>query len=149
MRTRRSFCLIICAMFGFFTANAWGDMQQAGDYRIHYAAVSTDFLTPEVARANGIQRSAGLGLVNVSVRQRQSDGTMRAVNADVKGRVGELDKNSQTLTFRTVRDNDAVYQLATFRLQHDAPLHFALKVRADRNAGPERIDFIQRFYIER
>ena len=126
-----------------------GQLERAGDYDIHYSAVSTRFLTPEVAQAYGLQRSAWLGLLSVTVRERQDDGTTRAVNTGVKGSVGLLDEAPKALAFRTVRDNGAVYQLATFRLQHDAPLHFALKVRTDRNAEPENVSFIQRFYLER
>jgi hypothetical protein len=150
MTTRWLFCVI--ALFGLslmaLVAHA-GQQETAGAYEIHYSAVSTRFLTPEVARSYGLQRSAGLGLINVSVRERQDDGTTRATNAGVKGSVGLLDDTPKALNFRTVRDNGAVYQLATFRLQYDAPLHFALKVRTDRNAEPERVDFIQRFYLER
>ncbi|ASK20735.1 MAG: DUF4426 domain-containing protein [Vreelandella alkaliphila] len=120
-----------------------------GDYEIHYSAVATSFLTPEVAQAHGIQRSAGLGLVNVSVRERQEDGSTRAVNASVQGHVTGLTDAQESLSFRTVHDGDATYHLATFALRHDEPTRFNLDVRYDRNASPERVSFIQRFYIER
>ncbi|MDN6297786.1 MAG: DUF4426 domain-containing protein [Halomonas sp.] len=141
---------IACVGLSLMALAAHGGQQaSANNYEIHYSAVSTRFLTPEVAHAYGLQRSAGLGLINVSVREKQDDGTTRPVNAGVKGSVGTLDDAPGALNFRTVRDNGAVYQLATFRLQHDTPMHFTLKVRADRNAEPERITFIQRFYLER
>lgn len=150
MATRWLFRALVCVGLSLMTLVAHaGQLERAGKYEIHYGAVSTRFLTPDVAQAYGLQRSAGLGLVNVSVRERQDDGTTRAVNAGVSGSVGLLDDAPDALAFRTVRDNGAVYQLATFRLQHDAPMHFALKVRTDRNAEPERVEFIQRFYIER
>lgn len=122
---------------------------QVGDYEIHYSAVSTRFLTPEVAQANNIPRSANRGLVNVSVRERKEDGSTRLVNASIQGNVSGLTGSQESLSFRTVHDGDATYHLAPFTMQHDEAMRFDLDVRYDRNAAPEPVNFIQRFYIER
>lgn len=142
---RMTACLALCLV----ALGAYGEQQRAGNHDIHYSAVSTRFLTPEVAHQYGLQRSAGLGLVNVSVLEHREDGSTRAVNAAVEGSVGLLDEDPDALNFRTVRDDGSVYQLATFRLQHDAPMHFTLKVRTDRGAEPESVSFIQRFFPQR
>ncbi|MDR5899333.1 DUF4426 domain-containing protein [Halomonas vilamensis] len=122
---------------------------QVGDYQIHYSAVSTRFLTPETAQAYNLQRSAGLGLVNVSVRETQEDGSTRPVNASVQGSVGDLAGNRESISFRTVHEDDAIYHLATFTLRDDESMRFELDVKYDRNAEPEPVNFTQRFYIER
>lgn len=123
---------------------------QVGDYQIHYSAISTDFLSPEVAQTYGIQRSVGLGLVNVSVLQEQEDGSMAPVSASIEGSVGELSGSSEeSLRFKTMRENDTINQISTFTLRHDEPMRFALDVRYDRNAKPETVSFVERFYIER
>jgi len=122
---------------------------QVGDYQIHYSAISTDFLTPEVAMAYNIQRSAALGLINVSVREEQEDGSTAPVNASVEGSVGDLSGSRESLRFRTVREDNATYHLATFSLRHDEPMRFELDVRYDRNAAPESVSFVERFYIDR
>ncbi|WP_458527373.1 DUF4426 domain-containing protein [Onishia taeanensis] len=133
---------------GISTAQA-EQFERIGRYQIHYNAVNTSFLTPEVAAANGIQRSRVQALLNVSVREEQDDGTTRPVPASVEGTVGNLAGQSQPLGFRTVRDNEAIYHLATFRIQEDEPMRFDLRVRYDRNAPPGEVSFIQRFYIDR
>ncbi|MGM0833859.1 DUF4426 domain-containing protein [Halomonas qinghailakensis] len=147
----RSTTLLVTMLFSLLLAahTAAEQLTRIGDYEIHYSAVATSFLTPEVAQAHGIQRSAGHGLVNVSVRERQEDGGTRAVNASVQGHVTGLADAQESLSFRTVHDGDATYHLATFALRHDEPMRFNLDVRYDRNASPERVSFIQRFYIER
>ena len=122
---------------------------QVGDYQIHYSAISTDFLTPEVALAYDIQRSVALGLINVSVREEQEDGSTIPVNASIEGSVGDLSGSSEPLRFRTVHEDNATYHLATFSLRHDDPMRFNLNVRYDRNAAPEPVSFVQRFYIDR
>lgn len=123
--------------------------EQVGDYQIHYSAVNTSFLTPEVAAAHDIQRSQVLGLLSVSVREELDDGTTQAAMAMVNGEVGNLAGQSQGLSFRTVRDGEAIYHIATFRIQVDEPMHFRLDVTYDRNQPPADVAFIQRFYIDR
>jgi len=140
--------LVLLAGTGWGTAQA-EQFERFGRYQIHYNAVNTSFLTPEVAAANGIQRSRVQALLNVSVREEQEDGTTRPVQASVEGRVGNLAGQSQPLTFRTLREDGAVYHLATFRIQEDEPMRFDLSVRYDRNAPPGEVSFIQRFYIDR
>ncbi|MCC5904292.1 MAG: DUF4426 domain-containing protein [Halomonas sp.] len=122
---------------------------QVGDYDIHYSAVSTSFLTPEVAQAHNIQRSANRGLVNVSVRERLEDGSTRPVSAGIQGYVSGLTGTQEPLSFRTVHDGDATYHLAPFTMRHDEAMRFELDVRYDRNESPASVNFIQRFYIER
>ncbi|PMR75928.1 DUF4426 domain-containing protein [Billgrantia endophytica] len=124
--------------------------EQVGNHQIHYSAVSTSFLSPEVAANHGIQRSPAMALLNVSVLEELEDGTTRPVNAPVTGEVGEVGSTSPaSLSFRSLRDGDAQSQIATFRIIEDEPMRFDLQVRYDRNREPARVSFIQRFYIER
>ncbi|WP_144984249.1 DUF4426 domain-containing protein [Halomonas sp. C22] len=149
-RLRRSLALLtllgLLLMSTQATAEQWVEV---GDYEIHYSAIATRHLSSEVAQAHRIQRSAGHGLVNVAVRQRQPDGTTRPVMANVQGSVGGLNDAGESLGFRNVRDGDATYHIALFTLRHDEPMRFDLEVRHDRNAPPQPVSFIQRFYIER
>ncbi|HEX5693313.1 MAG TPA: DUF4426 domain-containing protein, partial [Arenimonas sp.] len=55
---------------------------RSGDLVVHYNAVPTTSLTPDVARQYGITRSANRALVNVSVR-RGTPGADEAVPAQV------------------------------------------------------------------
>ncbi|EPC00119.1 hypothetical protein L861_08110 [Litchfieldella anticariensis FP35 = DSM 16096] len=123
--------------------------ERVGDYQIHYSAVNTSFLTPEVAAAYDIQRSQVQALLSISVRQELDDGSTRAVNATVNGQVSNLAGQIQELSFRTVREDEAIYHLATFRIQEDEALRFNLDVTYDRNQEPANISFMQRFYFDR
>ena len=57
-----------------------------GDYVIHYNALTTDFLAPEVARDYGIRRSKHRGLVNISVQKKTAAAAGDPVAARVKVR---------------------------------------------------------------
>lgn len=124
-------------------------LEQVDNYQIHYSAVNTSFLTPEVAASYDIQRSEVQALLNISVREELEDGSTRPVNATINGNVRNLAGQIRELSFRTVHDGDAIYHLATFRIQEDEPMRFDLDVTYDRNREPTNISFVQRFYIDR
>ena len=123
-------------------------VEHVGRYQIHYSAVNTSFLTPEVAAAYDIQRSKRTALLNVSVLEEQPDGSTQPVAAMVEGRVGNLANQSQPLSFRTVREGDSIYQLAVFPIQRDEPMRFMLDVHYARDKAPAEVAFIQRFFID-
>ncbi|WP_104204909.1 DUF4426 domain-containing protein [Billgrantia saliphila] len=124
--------------------------EKVGDYQVHYSAVSTQHIPQAVAETHGIQRSPALALLNVSVLEELDDGETRPINAGVEGTVGMLQAGERTpLAFRTLRSGDSPSQVAVFRIRDDAPMHFELEVRYDRNREPAAVNFIQRFHIER
>ncbi|MBF8224229.1 MULTISPECIES: DUF4426 domain-containing protein [Halomonadaceae] len=151
MKAKRLGAWIVASLLLWLGASAAQAQQfeRVGNYQIHYNAINTSFLTPEVAAAHNIQRSQVMALLNVSVLEEQEDGTTRPVNAWVNGRVSNLAGQLQNLSFRTVRDGEAIYHLATFRIQEDEPMRFELEVSYDRNADPAQVGFMQRFYIDR
>lgn len=122
--------------------------ERVDNFQIHYSAVDTSFLTPEVAAAYDIQRSKVMALLSISVLEEQPDGSTRAVPALIDGRVGNLAGQSQPLSFRTIREGEAIYQIALFRIQNNEPMRFNLNVRYDRNAAPAEVAFMQRFFID-
>jgi hypothetical protein len=122
--------------------------EQLDGYRIHYSAVNTRFLSPEVANAYDIQRSKMTALLSVSVLEEQDDGTTQPVRANIDGRAGALGGKTQPLAFRTVEKDGAISQFATFRIERDEPMRFELEVRYDRNEAPAEVAFIQRFFVD-
>lgn len=122
--------------------------QQFGDYQVHYSAVNTSFLTPEVATASGITRSRATGFLNVSVLQVMPDGSSKAVNAPVDGSIKALSGQDMPLSFRTLRDGDSIYRLATFGIQDGEAMRFTLNVGLEREEPPVEINFMQRLYVD-
>ena len=124
--------------------------ERVDNYQIHYSAVSTSFLSAEVAAEHNIQRNPAMALLNVSVLEELDDGSTRPVNAQVNGKVGDIGGQAASpLSFRSLRDGDSVSQIAVFRIHDDEPMRFDLDVRYDRNREPASVNFIQRFYINR
>ncbi|WP_372609285.1 DUF4426 domain-containing protein [Halomonas sp.] len=151
MMPRRSLSLLFLA---WLMLPAWPlsaqQFELIDQYQIHYSAVSTRFLSEDVARTHGIQRHPAMALLNVSVLEEREDGSTRPVTASVDGHIGGLAGYDGTpLTFRSLRIGDTPSQVAVFRIYEDEPMRFDLRVRYDRNAEPAEVSFIQRFYINR
>lgn len=147
---RRSLSLLFLA---WLMLPAWPlsaqQFEVVDQYQIHYSAVSTSFLSEDVAKTYGIQRHPAMALLNVSVLEELEDGSSQPVTASVDGRVGGLAGDDATpLTFRSLRIDDTPSQVAVFRIREDEPMRFDLRVRFDRNAEPAEVSFIQRFYID-
>jgi hypothetical protein len=123
--------------------------QQFGNYQVHYSAVNTSFLTPEVATASGITRSRATAFLNVSVLELQPDGSTKAVHVPVDGTVSTLSGQAQPLSFRTLRDGESIYRIATFGIQDGEPMRFELSVSLERNEPPVVVNFVRRLYVDR
>ncbi len=46
-------------------------MKELGPWQVHYSAFNSSFLTPEVAKAYGLERSRYNGIVNIAVQNKQ------------------------------------------------------------------------------
>lgn len=103
-----------------------------GEYVIHYNALPTTALSPDVARTYGITRSGTRALLNVAVlRQSAGDAEPRPVGAEVAARVRHLTGQSLPIELREVRDQDAIYYIGEFRIRGREDLRFELDVRPE------------------
>lgn len=136
--------LVLLALQALPTAPAQAQQfERFGDIEAHYSAITTDFLPEEMARRLDIQRSPHQGLVSLSVRD--ADG--QALNVATEGSVSVVGKPGETpLAFRTLREGDGISRYATFAIDTSAPMRFRLSLQLDRNASPEAVSFLKRFY---
>jgi uncharacterized protein DUF4426 len=80
-----------------------------GDYEVHYNAVRTDLLTPEVARAYGIERSTNRVLLNVSLLKKSEDGRTAPVDGKASATAHNLNGQVKDLELRRITEGDSVY----------------------------------------
>ena len=115
-------------------------------YEVHYNAFNSSFLPPEVAMAYNLQRSKYRALINVAVLDEGAG--KRPVSAIVKGSMKNLLSQVQTLSFREIKEGNAIYYLADFRFTDDELLAFDIEVQPDPNRPAYRIHFSQHFYVD-
>lgn len=120
-----------------------------GEYVIHYNALTTDALMPQVAQAYGITRSPNQVLVNVTVLKKVMGTTGKPVPADVSATATNLNNQLQTIDMRQVDDQGAYYHLGTVTVNHGDTLTFDIRATPE-DAGQEYgVKFKKQFYVER
>lgn len=143
-----SFCkkvLLLCGLLLPFLAQANGEsMQQFGDYQVHYSVFNTSFLQPEVAATYRIVRSADTAMINIAVLKKQADGSYANVTASVSGNQYDLIRHDP-LTFQEVREQHAIYYLATLPIHHRIDVYFTVDVSVD-GQQPMKVQFSKRLY---
>lgn len=114
-----------------------------GDWDVHYIVINTSFLTPEIARAYSIQRSKYQGLVNISVLQKDSH---KAQSIAMTGHATNLLGTKKTLSFKEVKDGEAIYYLAILPFRDQEQYRFEIEI-VDGNHS-QKLKFKHKFYSE-
>jgi hypothetical protein len=101
---------------------------QSGEFTVHYNAMPSTKLTPEIATRYGVTRSANRALLNVSVMKGPRAAEAVAVPASIEAAATNPNGQRQALNLREVRDRDAIYYLGEARIDGRDTLDFELTV---------------------
>lgn len=140
---RRLLFSLCCALLAL-TAQA-EQMQQFGPWQFHYIVLPTTFLQASTAERYDIARGDDRALINVSLIHTEHGPTP----ATVAGTYTNLLSQSRDLTFREVREGDAVYYLAEIKHTDRDILRFALQAVPSGESQALDLSFQQRMYVER
>jgi hypothetical protein len=119
--------------------------QKFGPLEIHYNALTTDELLPEVARSYKIERSKTRGLVTMSILMRNKLGALTPVPAKISVYVTNLNQQLTNITMREINEGTAIYYLGEFRVAPPDTLKFTATVEAAGEPKREMV-FTQKFY---
>lgn len=111
------------------TAAAQDNVVEFDGYEIHYSAFPSTFLPAEVADANDLRRSKGLGVVNIVIMTEGDDGTLKTVSGQVEGKVLNDVRQPTFLAFRRIQDGDATYFIAQYQYSSGALMTFEITAR--------------------
>ena len=139
--------LVIFAVFSiaFSTASNAENMKKMNDINVHYIALSSTFLTPEIAKAYGIERSRYKGLVNISVLDNTQEGKPSKtviINGKARNDVGQI----KSLDFTEVVEGDAVYYLAQVSYTNEETIYFDINITD--KGKQHNLKFSQKFYVD-
>jgi hypothetical protein len=122
--------------------------KQFGDYVIHFNAVNTDFLTPEIARNYGIQRSKNRVLLTVSVLKGEIGIAGQPVAADINAHATNLSDQTKKLNMREVKDGNAIYYIDTFSVTNEETVDMNITAKP-KNGGPKmEVKFRRQFFTK-
>lgn len=121
----------------------------AGGFTIHHNAFTTSTLTPEVAKAYGIQRSKFRGMLNVSVIKEKEGTTGESVPARVDVDTLVLTGQQSTrLPMREIKEQSAVYYVGEFPVQNEEKVNFVIEVTPEGSAETVKINMEQQFFTD-
>ncbi len=134
--------LALAALLLALSLSAQERSQQFGEFTLHYNAVPTVDLEPEIARRYEIPRSQRRGLLTVSLVR---DGA--PVAATVNARSENLAGQIQTLRMREISEGEAVYYIGTYRATEKEELAFTISAQPEgAEAGPFEVVFEHTFF---
>jgi hypothetical protein len=119
--------------------------QKFGKLEIHYNALTTDELLPDVARAYKIDRSKTRGLVTMSMLRPNKVGALTPVPAKITLYVTNLNQQLANVAMREIKEGTAIYYLGEFRVAPPDTLKFTATVEVAGEPKHE-MTFDQKFF---
>jgi len=140
--------LLLGALF-FSMAGEAQQSQDFGDYVVHYNALNTNLIPPQVAQGYGIQRSSSRALLNVTVLKKVMGSPGTPVNAMVTATGTNLTGQKRDIKIRRSDDPEgAIYYLGEFPVHNMETYRFDINVKIDGVSEPLVVKFEQQFYTE-
>lgn len=108
-----------------------------GNYEVHFNALRTDALPPDIARSYGIRRSKNRVLLNVALRRKEAEhGPRHAVEADVQVAAYNLNGQTKDLQMRRVSEGDAIYYIGEVSIAGSEILVFDISATPAGDSAP-------------
>jgi len=115
----------------------------ADGFTVHFSALSTDQLPPEVARQYNIVRSKNRAMLNVSIIK-QEDGSSGTGNVTVK--TVNLTGQLKNVNMRKIQEQEAVYYIGEIPVANSETLVFDISVTPEGQERPIEVRFKRQFY---
>ena len=145
--------LSIIFVLGTFVISSEAEAQQSqdfGDYVVHYNALNTNFIPPQVAQGYGIKRSSSRALLNLTVLKKVMDNPGTPVSAKVTASGTNLTGQRRDIEIRELKDSEggAIYYIGEFPIHNLETYNFKVEVEIEGEDEPLVVKFRQQFYTE-
>ena len=128
------------------TEAATSSSRDFGNYVLHFNAIRTDALTPEIAKNYNIVRSSNRALVNISMIKK-ADGTPGVpVPGSVTAQAVNLNGQFKDLTLREVREGEAIYYIGDVAVANDETLVFTVDATPVNETSRFSVRFQRQFF---
>jgi hypothetical protein len=121
--------------------------REFGNYDIHFNALRTDTLTPQIASSYGIQRSRNRVMLNVTILRKEADHAPRVpVDAEVAVDAYNLTGQLKNLQMRRVSEGEAIYYIGEVSISGNEILVFDISATPAGESTPLTVKFKREFY---
>ena len=122
--------------------------QDFGDYVVHFRALNTDELSPEIASSYGITRSRSRAMLNVSVLRKEDGSPGRPVHGSVTAVASSLTGQERSISMREIDEGDAVYYIGELPVTNQETLVFSIEVVPSGETSRFSVRFRQQFFTD-
>lgn len=137
--------IFIFALFSLFSLPSLAEQKQDfNNLEVHYIALPSMFIEPEVAAQYDLKRSRHTGLVNISVLDKNQQST--PISAELIGIGRNLIGQKQTLSFKKIIEGKSIYYIATYPFTNEEIVKFDIQIKAQDKTN--RLKFEHKFYVE-
>ncbi|MDH5630273.1 MAG: DUF4426 domain-containing protein [Gammaproteobacteria bacterium] len=112
-----------------------------GDVTIHYNALNSADIPAEVAASYKIDRNGRTGIINIAVFKND-----QPVVAHVFGHGKNLLGQLKDLAFKEIREEQAIYYIATYTFSDAEEVFFELNIQADKTGSLIPISFKKQLF---
>ena len=116
-----------------------------GDHVVHFSALTTDQLPPEVSRQYNIVRSKNRAMLNVSVLRADDNS---AVPATVTVKTTNLTGQLKSVTMRRIDEQKAIYYIGETPVANRETLIFDISVRPEGVDEVSEVRFKRQFFTD-
>jgi hypothetical protein len=123
--------------------------QKFENYTVHYNALNSSLISPDVAKVYGIRRSDSRALINISVLKNTENQLPTAVKAKVTASGRNLTGQTRKIEMREVNEgDDAIYYIGELSVSNMETFDFTMLVTPEGQNKPFNVKFRQQFYTE-
>ena len=122
-------------------------------YIVHFNALTTDILAPEVARAYGITRSSNRAMLNIHIRRKDGSSFGVPVRGTVTANAANLTGQLKNLTLRAVTDkpteespDEVIYYIGDFAVAHGETINFDITIVPEGTTQELNVKFSKQFF---
>jgi hypothetical protein len=145
MNLLRPLMLLVTALLPVQATHA-EQVVRDGDYVVHYSAVRTTLLTPEVATRFNVRRSRNRALLVINAQRVGANALPDPVPATATGHVTSLLGHRQKLALQPHREGDVHYVMGTFETLDGEYLTLDVSVQPEGANAPISVRWQQQFY---
>ena len=118
-----------------------------GDYALHFNAISTDQLQPDIARAYNIARSKNRAMLTVSILKSTGGIVGKPVAGTVNVSAANLTGQIKNLTLRQIQDGDAIYYVGDVAIANGETLVFDIDAMPADQMDTFSVRFSRQFFF--
>lgn len=138
------YLLAASLVLGLFLSPVHAEQKKVlGPWDVHYIAFDSTMIDAKIAQSYQLQRSKYQAVLNISVLK-SSD--QKAQQVRISGTATDLTQKQIELSFREVKEGDAIYYLAQVPVHDQKHLNFKLDIR--QGTENQKLEFSQLFYID-